>query len=170
MQNISVFVAALSVCVGALSGNFTYVPRDVLPLFQTEQERSIYVLDESKQPNILCSVYFRYAARNNYFSSPVSLPRFVYDEAEARTHYPNARDIAEEVARFIADHVTVDKNRGCSLSTSRAPYLQSKQFQKVLPRFLYRGIKRKQDRIFLKKEREHGNLFDRFLIAEEYKT
>ncbi|OIR55986.1 MAG: uncharacterized protein A8A55_3270, partial [Amphiamblys sp. WSBS2006] len=111
MQNISVLVAALAVCVGALGGNFTYVPRDVLPRFQTEQEKSIYFLDESKQPNNLCSVYFRCDAKDNCVPSPVSLLRFVYDETEARKRYPNARDIAEEVARFIADHAEVDTER-----------------------------------------------------------
>ncbi|OIR56281.1 MAG: uncharacterized protein A8A55_2973, partial [Amphiamblys sp. WSBS2006] len=111
MQNISVVVAALAVCVGALGGNFTYVPRDVLPRFQTEQDRSIYFLNEGKQPNKLCSVYFRCDAKDNCVPSPVSLLRFVYDETEARKRYPNARDIAEEVARFIADHAEVDTER-----------------------------------------------------------
>ncbi|OIR56749.1 MAG: uncharacterized protein A8A55_2500 [Amphiamblys sp. WSBS2006] len=135
MQNISVLVAALAVCVGALGGNFVYIPRDVLPRFQTE-ERSIYVLNESKQADKLCSVYFSCDARNKYTRSPVSLLRFVYDETEARTRYPNVRDIAEEVARFIAKYTEVDKNRGCSLSLSQAMCLRSKQFQKVLQRFL----------------------------------
>ncbi|OIR56045.1 MAG: uncharacterized protein A8A55_3209 [Amphiamblys sp. WSBS2006] len=91
MQNISVLVAALAVCVGALGGNFAYVPRDVLPRFQAEQEKSIYFLDESKQPNNLCSVYFRCDAKDNCVPSPVSLLRFVYDETEARKRYPNQR-------------------------------------------------------------------------------
>ncbi|OIR56466.1 MAG: uncharacterized protein A8A55_2786, partial [Amphiamblys sp. WSBS2006] len=97
MQNISVLVAALAVCVGALSGNFAYIPRDVLPRFQTEQEKSIYFLSEGKQPNKLCSVYFRCDTRDKRVPSPVSLLRFVYDETEARKRYPNAEDIAEEV-------------------------------------------------------------------------
>ncbi|OIR55590.1 MAG: uncharacterized protein A8A55_3664, partial [Amphiamblys sp. WSBS2006] len=104
-------VAALAVCVGALGGNFTYIPRDVLPRFQTKQERSIYVLNEQKQADKLCSVYFRCDAKDNYVPSPVSLLRFVYDETEARKRYPNAEDIAEEVARFIADHAEVDTER-----------------------------------------------------------
>ncbi|OIR56339.1 MAG: uncharacterized protein A8A55_2916, partial [Amphiamblys sp. WSBS2006] len=109
MQNISVLVAAVAVC--ALDGNFTYVPRDVLPRFQTEQDGDIYILDENKQPTRLCSVYFRYDARDKCTRSPVSLLRFVYDETEARKRYPNARDTAEEVARFIADNTEVDTDR-----------------------------------------------------------
>ncbi|OIR56307.1 MAG: uncharacterized protein A8A55_2947 [Amphiamblys sp. WSBS2006] len=111
MQNISVFVAALAVCVGALSNNFVYIPRDVLPRFPTEQDREIYVLNESKQPNCLCSVYFASDAGDKRVLSPVSLLRFVYDETEAKARYPNTKDISEEVAGFIAKHIEVDTDR-----------------------------------------------------------
>ncbi|OIR56701.1 MAG: uncharacterized protein A8A55_2547, partial [Amphiamblys sp. WSBS2006] len=111
MQTFSVLVAAVTICVYALGNRFAYVPRDVLLQFQTEQEKSIYVLNESKQANILCSVYFRCDARDKRVPAPVSLLRFVYDETEAKAHYPNAKDIAGEVAGFIAKHATIDTKR-----------------------------------------------------------
>ncbi|OIR55699.1 MAG: uncharacterized protein A8A55_3556, partial [Amphiamblys sp. WSBS2006] len=104
MKILSVLVAALSVSVCALDNRFAYVPRDVLLQFQTEHDVDIYFLNERKQAEKLCSVYFRYNTRDKCAPSPVSLLRFVYDETEAKTLYPNTRDIAEEVARFIAKY------------------------------------------------------------------
>ncbi|OIR56694.1 MAG: uncharacterized protein A8A55_2558 [Amphiamblys sp. WSBS2006] len=169
MQNISVVVAALAVCVGALSGNFTYIPRDVLLRFQTEQEKSIYVLEESKQADKLCSVYFRYDATNKRVPSPVSLLRFVYDETEAKERYPQTRDIAEEVARFIADHAEVDTERRLffvSFADEASPV------QAVPKGIAEVSVVRSEESnidYLYKKEKEHGSIFDRFLAVEECK-
>ncbi|OIR56348.1 MAG: uncharacterized protein A8A55_2906, partial [Amphiamblys sp. WSBS2006] len=169
MQNISVVVAILAVCVGALSGNFTYVPRDVLPRFQTEQENSIYVLDESKQADKLCSVYFRYDARDKCTRSPVSLLRFVYDETEAKERYPKARDISEEVARFIADHVTIDTDRKLFFVSFADEASPVQTVPEGVAEVSVLGPEKNNIDYLYKKEREHGNIFDRFLVAEECK-
>ncbi|OIR56487.1 MAG: uncharacterized protein A8A55_2765, partial [Amphiamblys sp. WSBS2006] len=169
MQNISVFVATLSVIVGALDTSFTYIPRDVLPQFQTEQDGEVYVLNEQKQANRLCSVYFRQDAGDKRVTSPVSLLRFVYDETEAKKRYPKARDIGEEVAGFIADHVTVDTERKLffvSFADEASPVQAAPD---GIAEVSIVGSKENNIEYFYKKERDHGNLFDRFLIAEECK-
>ncbi|OIR56099.1 MAG: uncharacterized protein A8A55_3157, partial [Amphiamblys sp. WSBS2006] len=169
MKILSVLVAAVAVCVCALDGNFTYVPRDVLPRFQTEQDGDIYILDENKQPNRLCSVYFRYDARNKCTRSPVSLLRFVYDETEAKERYPKARDISEEVARFIADHVTIDTDRKLFFVSFADGVSPVQAVPKGIAEVSVVRPEESNIDCLYKKEREHGNIFDRFLIAEECK-
>ncbi|OIR56703.1 MAG: uncharacterized protein A8A55_2549 [Amphiamblys sp. WSBS2006] len=169
MKILSVSLATIPACVGALSNSFVYIPRDVLPRFQTEQERSIYFLDERKQADKLCSVYFGYAARDKTVPSPVSLLRFVYDETEAKAHYPKARDIAWEVARFIADHAEVDTERKLffvSFANDVSPVQAVPE--DVAEISVLRTKENKIDYLY-KKEKEHGNLFDRFLAVEEPK-
>ncbi|OIR56610.1 MAG: uncharacterized protein A8A55_2642, partial [Amphiamblys sp. WSBS2006] len=169
MQNISVFVAALAVCVGALGGNFAYIPRDVLPRFPTGQDREIYVLNEQKQADKLCSVYFRCDTRDKRVPSPVSLLRFVYDETEAKTHYPNAEDIAEEVARFIADHAEVDTERKLFFVSFADDVSPVQAVPEGISEVSVVGSKESSIDYLYKKEKEHGNIFDRFLVVEECK-
>ncbi|OIR56367.1 MAG: uncharacterized protein A8A55_2884, partial [Amphiamblys sp. WSBS2006] len=169
MKILSVSLATLSVCVYALDSSFVYVPRDVLPRFPTEQNGEVYVLHEQKQADKLCSVYFGYDARDKRVPSPVSLLRFLYDETEARTRYPKTRDIAEEVARFIANHAEVDTNRRLffvSFADEASP-VQTVPEGVVVISVL--GSKENNIDYLYKKEREYGNIFDRFLIAEECK-
>ncbi|OIR56196.1 MAG: uncharacterized protein A8A55_3058, partial [Amphiamblys sp. WSBS2006] len=170
MQNISVVVAILAVCVGALGGNFAYVPRDVLPRFPTGQDREIYFLSEGKQPNNLCSVYFRCDTRDNCALSPVSLLRFVYDETEAKTHYPNARDIAEEVARFIADHAEVDTERRLFFVSFADEASPVQAVPEGVAEVSVLGPEKSNIDYLYKKEKEHRNIFDRFLVAEDCKN
>ncbi|OIR58407.1 MAG: uncharacterized protein A8A55_0804 [Amphiamblys sp. WSBS2006] len=169
MQNISVLLAALSVCFCALSSSFTYVPRDVLPRFPTGKDGDIYILNEGEQPNTLCSVYFRYASRDRTVQSPVSLLRFVYDETEARTHYPNAKDIAEEVARFIADHAEVDTERKLFFVSFANDVPPVQAVPEDIAEVSVVGPEESNIDYLYKKEREHRNIFDSFLIAEECK-
>ncbi|OIR56608.1 MAG: uncharacterized protein A8A55_2645, partial [Amphiamblys sp. WSBS2006] len=155
MQNIFVFVAALSISVCcALSKNFIYIPRDVFPRFQTEQEKSIYVLNESKQANRLCSVYFRHDARDKCTRSPVSLLRFVYDEA---------------VARFVIKHAEVDTERKLFFVFFATDIFPVQAVPEGIAEVSVLGPKENSIDYLYKKEREHGNIFDRFLIAEEFK-
>ncbi|OIR55782.1 MAG: uncharacterized protein A8A55_3472, partial [Amphiamblys sp. WSBS2006] len=149
--------------------SFVYIPRDVLPRFQTEQERSIYFLDESKQADKLSSVYFRYAARNKRVPSPVSLLRFVYNETEAKTHYPKARDIAGEVARFIADHAKVDTERKLFFVSFANDVSPVQAVPEGIAEISVLRTKENKIDYLYKKEKEHENLFDSFLITEEYK-
>ncbi|OIR56825.1 MAG: uncharacterized protein A8A55_2423 [Amphiamblys sp. WSBS2006] len=169
MQNISVFVAALSASVCALSNNFAYVPRDVLPMFQTEQDRDIYVLDEKKQADKLCSVYFVSDARGKSVPSPVSLLRFVYDETEARTRYPNARDIAEEVSSFIAKHAEVDTKRKLFFVSFANGVSPVQAVPEDIAEVSILGPEGNNIDYLYKKEKEHGSHFDSFLITEECK-
>ncbi|OIR58403.1 MAG: uncharacterized protein A8A55_0808 [Amphiamblys sp. WSBS2006] len=168
MKIFSVSLAKLSVCVGALS-SFIYVPRDVLPRFQTEQERSIYFLNEGEQPITLCSVYFRYDSRDKRVPSPVSLLRFVYDETEAKTRYTDARDITEEVARLIADHAEVDTERRLFFVSFADDVSSVQAVPKGIAEVSVLRTKESKIEYFYKKEKEHGNIFDSFLIAEEFK-
>ncbi|OIR58412.1 MAG: uncharacterized protein A8A55_0803 [Amphiamblys sp. WSBS2006] len=168
MQNISVLIATLSVCVCAFS-SFAYIPKDVLPRFPTEQDGDIYFLTEREQPIALCSVYFRYAARDKTVQSPVSLLRFVYDETEAKTHYPNARDIPEEVARFIANHTEVDTERRLFFVSFADDVSPVQAVPKGIAEVSVLTVEENNIEYCYKKEREHGNIFDRFLITEECK-
>ncbi|OIR56976.1 MAG: uncharacterized protein A8A55_2273 [Amphiamblys sp. WSBS2006] len=63
MQSFSVLLTSASVCVYALDSDFVYVSEKVLPRFQTEQERDVYILDEETSPNRLCSVLFMPVAK-----------------------------------------------------------------------------------------------------------
>ncbi|OIR57085.1 MAG: uncharacterized protein A8A55_2162 [Amphiamblys sp. WSBS2006] len=168
MKILSVLVAALSVSVCALDSRFAYIPRDVLPRFQTEQDRDVYVLDEKKQADKLCSVYFASDARDNYVPSPVSLLRFVYDETEAKTRYPNARDIAEEVSSFIAKHAEVDTERKLFFVSFANDVSPVQAVPEDIAEVFVLRIKENNIDYLYKKEKEHRNIFDRFLIAEEY--
>ncbi|OIR56826.1 MAG: uncharacterized protein A8A55_2424, partial [Amphiamblys sp. WSBS2006] len=169
MENIYVLVATLGVCVSALGNNFTYVPKDILPRFQAEQETSIYVLNKSKQADKLSSVYFRYAARYNCVPSPVSLLRFVYDETEAKTCYPNAIYIAEEVARFVTKHPEVDTERKLFFVSFADDVSPVQAIPEGIAEVSILRTKENNIDYLYKKEREHGNFFDSFLIAEECK-
>ncbi|OIR57039.1 MAG: uncharacterized protein A8A55_2212, partial [Amphiamblys sp. WSBS2006] len=108
MQIFSVLLAALSVCASTSDSDFVHVSEKVLPQFQTEKDGEIYILSEETSPNRLCSVLFTPVARDKTVPSPVSSLRFLYDETEAKKHCQEARDIAGEVARFLAEHATVD--------------------------------------------------------------
>ncbi|OIR57483.1 MAG: uncharacterized protein A8A55_1752 [Amphiamblys sp. WSBS2006] len=165
MKIVSVSLATIPVSVCALSGNFTYVPRDILPRFQTEQDREVYVLDERKQAEKLCSVYFGDAARNKR-AQPL---RFVYDETEARTRYPNTRDIAGEVARFIAKHDTVDTERKLFFVSFASAVSPVQAVPEGIAEISVLNVEENSIDYLYKKEREHGNIFDSFLIAEEFK-
>ncbi|OIR57484.1 MAG: uncharacterized protein A8A55_1750 [Amphiamblys sp. WSBS2006] len=169
MKIFSVSLATLSACVCGLGNNFTYVPKDILLQFPTDQDGDIYVLDEKEQLSRLCSVYFRYDTRDKRVPSPVSLLRFLYDETEAKTRYPNARDIAGEVARFIAKHDTVDTERRLFF-VSFTNYVSPVQTvpEGIAEVSILRTKENNIDYLY-KKERDHGNIFDRFLVVEEYK-
>ncbi|OIR56641.1 MAG: uncharacterized protein A8A55_2611, partial [Amphiamblys sp. WSBS2006] len=129
----------------------------------------IYFLSEGKQPNKLCSVYFRCDTKDNCVPSPVSLLRFVYDETEAKTHYPNAEDIAEEVAGFIADHVTVDTERKLFFVSFADEASPVQAVPEGIAEVSFVRPEESNINYFYEKEREHGNIFDDFLIAEECK-
>ncbi|OIR56693.1 MAG: uncharacterized protein A8A55_2559, partial [Amphiamblys sp. WSBS2006] len=169
MKILSVSLAAIPVCVCALDSSFVYVPRDVLPQFQTEQNGEVYVLHQQKQADKLCSVYFRYDARDKRVPSPVSLLRFVYDETEAKKHYPNAEDIVGEVARFIADSAEVDTERKLFFVSFADGVSPVQEIPEGIVVISVLGTKESNIDYLYKKEREHGNIFDRFLIAEECK-
>ncbi|OIR56491.1 MAG: uncharacterized protein A8A55_2766 [Amphiamblys sp. WSBS2006] len=169
MHVFSVSLATFSVSIGALSNSFVYIPRDVLPRFQTEQERSIYFLDERKQADKLCSVYFTSDARDKTVPSPVSLLRFVYDETEAKAHYPNAKDIAEEVVRFITKRATIDTKRRLFFVSFANDVSPVQAVPEGIAEVYVLGTKESNIDYLYKKEKEHGNLFDRFLVAEEPK-
>ncbi|OIR57451.1 MAG: uncharacterized protein A8A55_1787 [Amphiamblys sp. WSBS2006] len=169
MQSISVLVAALSVSVCALSGNFTYIPRDVLLQFSIEPERSIYSLIEGDKLNTFCSVYFRDDSRDKTVPSPVSLLRFVYDETEAKTRFQEADDTTEEVARFIAKHITADTRRKLFFVSFANDVYSVQAVPEGIAEISILRIKENNIDYLYKKEREHGNIFDRFLIAEECK-
>ncbi|OIR56420.1 MAG: uncharacterized protein A8A55_2836, partial [Amphiamblys sp. WSBS2006] len=124
---------------------------------------------EGKQPNNLCSVYFRCDTKDSCVPSPVSLLRFVYDETEARKRYPNARDIAEEVAGFIADHVTVDTERKLFFVSFADEASPVQAVPEGVAEVSVLGPEENNIDYIYKKEREHGNIFDRFLAAEECK-
>ncbi|OIR58375.1 MAG: uncharacterized protein A8A55_0839 [Amphiamblys sp. WSBS2006] len=189
MQIFSVLLAALSVCASAFDSDFAHVSEKVLPRFLTEQERDVYILDEKVSPNRLCSVLFTPISKDKTVPSPVSALRFLYDETEAKTHYPKVRDIAGEVARFLAEHATVDTQAGTvrivSQNTQTVFHLtEQKMFfvsfpnDEVSVQAVPEGIAevsvlgQKEGSIvdyLYKKEKDHGNLFDSFLIAEESK-
>ncbi|OIR56537.1 MAG: uncharacterized protein A8A55_2719 [Amphiamblys sp. WSBS2006] len=188
MQIFSVLLAAISVCVYTLDSDFAYVSENVLLKFPEEQEREIYVLREETSPNRLCSVLFMPVSRDKTAPSSVSLLRFLYDEAEARTRCQEAGDIAREVSSFLAEHAAVDARTGTvwvvSQNTQAVFQLtEQKMFfvsfqngelsvqavpegiaEVSVPRIKESGI----DYLY-KKEKEHGNIFDNFLIAEECK-
>ncbi|OIR56448.1 MAG: uncharacterized protein A8A55_2806, partial [Amphiamblys sp. WSBS2006] len=170
MQTFSVSLAILMTSVCALDNRFAYVPRDVLLQFQTEQDVDVYILDEKKQPNRLSSVYFGYAARNKCVPSPVSLLRFVYDETEAKAHYPNAKDIAEEVARFITKRATIDTKRRLFFVSFANDVSPVQAVPEGIAEVSVVGPNENKIDYLYKKEKEHGNLFDNFLIAEECKS
>ncbi|OIR56603.1 MAG: uncharacterized protein A8A55_2648 [Amphiamblys sp. WSBS2006] len=165
MQKISALVAALSVSACALINNFAYVPRDVLPQFPTEQDGDIYFLNERDELNILCSVYFTPDARDKR----APLLRFVYDETEAKAHYPSAEDITEEVAGFITDRAEVDTE----LKLFFVSFADDMSPVQAVPEGIAEVsvLRAKENSIdyLYKKEKKHGNIFDRFLIAEECK-
>ncbi|OIR57485.1 MAG: uncharacterized protein A8A55_1751 [Amphiamblys sp. WSBS2006] len=165
MKILSVSLATIPVCLCALSNSFTYVPKDILPRFQTEQERSIYILSERKQADKLCSVYFRYDGGDKR----VSLLRFVYDETEAKTRYPNARGIAEEVARFVASHAEVDTGRKLFFVSFANDVSPLQAVPEGIAEVFVVGSKESSINYYYKKERDHGNIFDRFLVVEECK-
>ncbi|OIR58401.1 MAG: uncharacterized protein A8A55_0802 [Amphiamblys sp. WSBS2006] len=165
MQTFSVFLATLSVCVGALDNSFAYVPKDILPRFQTEQDADIYILNEGEQPNTLSSVYFRHDARDK----TVSLLRFVYDETEAKKRYPNTKDIAEEVAMFIADHAEVDTKRKLFFVSFANDVSPVQTVPEGVAEVSVLNVEESKIDYLYKKEREHGNIFDRFLVVEECK-
>ncbi|OIR58409.1 MAG: uncharacterized protein A8A55_0806 [Amphiamblys sp. WSBS2006] len=122
-----------------------------------------------EQQIALCSVYFRYDASDKCVPSPVSLLRFAYDEIEAKTRYPKTRDIVEEVARFIADHAEVDTERRLffvSFANCRSP---AQTVPGGIAEVSVLGPDENNIDYLYKKAKEHGNLFDRFLIAEECK-
>ncbi|OIR56148.1 MAG: uncharacterized protein A8A55_3106, partial [Amphiamblys sp. WSBS2006] len=98
------------------------------------------------------------------------LLRFVYDETEARTHYPKARDIAEEVARFIADHVTIDTDRKLFFVSFADDVSPVQAVPKGIAEVSVVGSKESKIDYLYRKEREHGNIFDRFLVAEDCKN
>ncbi|OIR55589.1 MAG: uncharacterized protein A8A55_3665, partial [Amphiamblys sp. WSBS2006] len=107
MQIFFVLVAALSLRASTFDrSDFAYVPENILPRFQTEKERDVYILSEEISPNRLSSVLFTPFTRDKTVPSPVSPLRFAYDETEAKKHCQEARDIAGEVARFLAEHAT----------------------------------------------------------------
>ncbi|OIR58380.1 MAG: uncharacterized protein A8A55_0837 [Amphiamblys sp. WSBS2006] len=188
MKILSVLLAALSVRTSTFDCDFAHVSEKLLPQFQTEKERDVYILDEKTSPNRLCSVLFTPVAKNKTVPSPVSPLRFVYDETEAKKHCQEARDIAGEVARFLAEHATVDTQAG----TVRVASQNTQTVFKITEQKLFfvsfkngelsvqevpEGIaevsvlgpqKNNIDYLY-KKEKEHGNLFDSFLIAEECK-
>ncbi|OIR57449.1 MAG: uncharacterized protein A8A55_1788 [Amphiamblys sp. WSBS2006] len=169
MQTFSVLAATFSACVCALGGNFTYVPKDILPRFQTEQERSIYILNERKQADKLRSVYFRYTARDKRVSSPVSFLRFVYDETEAKTCFQESKDIAEEVTRFIAGHVTVDTERKLLFVPFTGDVSPVQAVPEGIAGISILNVEENSIDYCYKIEKEHGNIFDRFLVVEECK-
>ncbi|OIR56472.1 MAG: uncharacterized protein A8A55_2779 [Amphiamblys sp. WSBS2006] len=107
--------------------------------------------------------------RDKCTRSPVSLLRFVYDETEARKRYPNARDTAEEVARFIADNTEVDTDRKLFLVSFADEASPVQTVPKGIAEVSVVGPEESNIDYLYKKERDHGNLFDRFLIAEECK-
>ncbi|OIR57037.1 MAG: uncharacterized protein A8A55_2211 [Amphiamblys sp. WSBS2006] len=153
-----------------------------------QQERDVYILNEETSPNRLCSVLFIPVAKNKTVPSPVSLLRFVYDEEEARKRCQEAGDIAGEVARFLAEHATVDTQAGTvrveSHNTQTVFQLtEQKMFfisfpngefsvqavPKGIAEVSVLGVKESGIDYLYKKEKEHGGLFDSFLIAEECK-
>ncbi|OIR56243.1 MAG: uncharacterized protein A8A55_3011 [Amphiamblys sp. WSBS2006] len=117
----------------------------------------------------MCSVYFRCDARDNCAPSPVSLLRFVYDETEARKRYPNAEDIAEEVAGFIADHVTVDTERKLFFVSFASAVSSVQAVPKGIAEVSVVGPEESNIDYLYKKEKEHGSIFGRFLVVEECK-
>ncbi|OIR58408.1 MAG: uncharacterized protein A8A55_0809 [Amphiamblys sp. WSBS2006] len=168
MKILGVSLATHSVCVCAFS-SFTYIPKDILPRFQTEQNGDVYILNEGEQPKYLCSVYFRYGASDKRVPSPVSLLRFVYDETEAKTHYPNAKDITEEVARLIADHAEVDTERRLFFVSFANDVSPVQAVPKGIAEVSVLNVEENGIDYCYKKEIGNGNIFDRFLIAEECK-
>ncbi|OIR56486.1 MAG: uncharacterized protein A8A55_2767 [Amphiamblys sp. WSBS2006] len=169
MKIFSVSLATLAACVCALDSRFAYVPRDVLLRFPTEQDGDIYIMGESKQADKLCSVYFVSDARDKSVPSPVSLLRFVYDETEARTRYPNARDIAEEVSIFIAKHAEVDTERKLFFVSFANDVSPVQEVPEDIAEVFVLRIKENNIDYLYKKEKEHGSHFDNFLIIKECK-
>ncbi|OIR56173.1 MAG: uncharacterized protein A8A55_3081, partial [Amphiamblys sp. WSBS2006] len=183
MQIFSVLLAAVSVCASAFDSDFAHVSEKVLPQFQTGKERDVYILDEEISPNRLCSVLFTPVAKNKTVPSPVS-----YDETEAKKHCQEARDIAGEVARFLAEHAIVDTRTGTVRVVSQNTQAVFQMTEQKLFFVSFRngelsvqavpegiaevsvlGPKENNTEYLYKKEKEHGNLFDSFLIAEECK-
>ncbi|OIR58891.1 MAG: uncharacterized protein A8A55_0325 [Amphiamblys sp. WSBS2006] len=128
---------ATSVCVlGERADHtvFAYVPKEVLPRLQTE-EQEFYVFKEQTQPKKLSSVYFASTTQPRNPQTPVSLLRFVYDETEAGrfgylTKKSAARCAKETAAWFIAECVSVDVRRKCvtvKSAAESAAFPQSKQ-------------------------------------------
>ncbi|OIR56678.1 MAG: uncharacterized protein A8A55_2573 [Amphiamblys sp. WSBS2006] len=189
MQIFFVFLVAVSVSASTFDSDFAYVSENVLPQFPTEQNGEIYILSEETSPNRLRSVLFTPVARDKTVPSPVSPLRFVYDETEARTHYPEARDIVREVSRFLAEHATVDTETYtvCVESQNTQTVFQLTEHKLFFVSFpnselsvqeVPEGIadvsvfgKKENNNVeyLYKKEKEHGNLFDSFLITEERK-
>ncbi|OIR57129.1 MAG: uncharacterized protein A8A55_2116 [Amphiamblys sp. WSBS2006] len=188
MQIFSVLLAAVSVCASAFDSDFAYVSEKVLPKFPTLKKRDVYILDEETPPNKLCSVLFTPVARDKTVPSPVSLLRFLYDGTEARTRCQEARDITEEVARFLAEHAIVDTRTGTvRVASQNAQTVFQMTEQKLFfvsfknGEFSVQEVPKGTAEVFVlgpkesgieylyKKEKEHRNLFDRFLIAEECK-
>ncbi|OIR56052.1 MAG: uncharacterized protein A8A55_3202 [Amphiamblys sp. WSBS2006] len=152
------------------------------------EKRDVYILDEEASPSRLCSVLFTPVAKDKTVLSTVSLLRFVYDETEARTHRQEARDIAGEVARFLAEHVIVDTQEDTvrvesqntqtmfQLTGQKLFFVSFKNGDSVqavpegVAEVSVLGKKENNSVEYLyKKEKEHGNLFDSFLITEECK-
>ncbi|OIR56512.1 MAG: uncharacterized protein A8A55_2741, partial [Amphiamblys sp. WSBS2006] len=188
MQTFSVLLAALSVRVYALDSDFALISEKLLPKFLTEKERGVYILDEETSPNRLCSVLFTPVVRDKTVPSPVSALRFLYDETEAKKHCQEVRDIAGEVARFLAEHATIDTQTGTVGVVSRNTQTvfqlpEQKLFFVSFPNgelsvqavpegiadVSVLGVKESGIDYLYKKEKEHRNLFDSFLIAEECK-
>ncbi|OIR56536.1 MAG: uncharacterized protein A8A55_2717, partial [Amphiamblys sp. WSBS2006] len=188
MKILSVLLAALSACASAFDSDFAYVSENILPQFQSEQDGDVYILDEKAPPNRLCSVLFTPVAKGKTAPSSVSLLRFLYDETEAKTRCQEAGDIAGEVSRFLAEHATVDTRTG----TVRVESQNTQTVFKLTDRKLFfvsfkngelsvqivpegvaeisvLSVEENNTEYLYKKEKEHGNLFDCFLITEECK-
>ncbi|OIR57065.1 MAG: uncharacterized protein A8A55_2180, partial [Amphiamblys sp. WSBS2006] len=188
MQIFSVLLAAVSVCASALDSDFAHVSENILPQFQTEKERDVYILSEETPPNRLRSVLFTPVAIDKTVPSPVSSLRFLYDGTEARTRRQEDRDIVREVARFLVEHATVDNRTGTVRVESqnaqtvfhlteqklffvsfRNGELSVQAVPEGIAEVSVLGVKENSIEYLYKKEKEHGNLFDSFLIAEECK-
>ncbi|OIR58365.1 MAG: uncharacterized protein A8A55_0836, partial [Amphiamblys sp. WSBS2006] len=186
MQIFSVLLTALSASVYALDSDFAYVSENILPQFQTGKERDFYILSEETPPNRLRSILFTPVSIDKTVPSPVSLLRFLYDETEARTHYLKTGDIAGGVSGFLAENATVDTRTGTvRIESQNAQTVFHLTEQKLFFVSFPNGefsvqavpegiaevsvLRKKENNIdyLYKKEKEHGCLFDSFLLAEE---
>ncbi|OIR56013.1 MAG: uncharacterized protein A8A55_3240, partial [Amphiamblys sp. WSBS2006] len=105
-----------------------------------------------------------------------------------KKHCQEARDIAGEVARFLAEHATVDTRAGTVRVVSQNAQTVFQMTEQKLFFVSFKNgelsvqevpegiaevfvLEQKESRIeyLYKKEKEHGDIFDSFLVAEECK-